>query len=568
MQGQPTNRPFPPRTPAVGLLLLAAALGIPGSAGADPQRSEPAEESAETPQAALQPAKLDAAGAIIGTITIETGGIFDLDDPDEDKALYRLANRLHINTREEVIEKQLLFEPGQAYSLHDVEETERLLRSNRYLQDARIQPVHYEDGIVDLQVTTSDVWTLMPRVSVSRSGGTTSSGFGLKETNLFGKGIEVEAMYSSNVDRDTQLFKFVDRQFRDSWYRVKAAFERNSDGGTQLLEVVKPFYSLDASSAHGFSYYDNDRVDSLYSRGEIIGQFRHESRTHEAFGGWSSGLQDGWTRRYTAGIGVDEHRFSAVDEDGLLPAEELPADRHLVYPFIGLEWVQDRFETAANLDQIERKEDRFLGTAFRARVGLAGENLGADRNALLLQAGAQTALGKPESQLLLLNSDFATRWEAAGLANMMLNVGARYYRRQSEKRLFFAGLSATLGHNLDIDNQVLLGGDTGLRGYPLRFQGGDKRVLLTLEQRLFTNWYPFHLFRVGGAVFFDAGRAWGGQDPADANSGLLKDVGFGLRIGNSRSGLGSMTHIDLAFPLDGDNSIDDVQFLISLKESF
>ena len=49
---------------------------------------------------------------------------------------------------------------------------------------------------------------------------------------------------------------------------------------------------------------------------------------------------------------------------------------------------------------------------------------------------------------------------------------------------------------------------------------------------------------------------------------MLKDVGIGLRIGNSRSGLGNIIHVDLAFPLDGDSSIKNVQFLIQTKESF
>jgi len=147
-------------------------------------------------------------------------------------------------------------------------------------------------------------------------------------------------------------------------------------------------------------------------------------------------------------------------------------------------------------------------------------------------------------------------------------VSARYYKRQSDRRLFYASLSGTFGYNLDVDNQVLLGGDNGLRGYPLRFQSGDKRALLTLEQRFFTDWYPFRLFHVGGAVFFDAGRAWGSSPVSDYDNDLLKDIGFGLRIGNSRSGLGRMTHIDLAFPLDGDHSIKSVQLLIATRKSF
>ena len=53
-----------------------------------------------------------------------------------------------------------------------------------------------------------------------------------------------------------------------------------------------------------------------------------------------------------------------------------------------------------------------------------------------------------------------------------------------------------------------------------------------------------------------------------SSQGLLKDVGFGLRLGNSRSALGNVLHLDVAFPLDGDSSIDSVQFLVETQRSF
>ena len=134
--------------------------------------------------------------------------------------------------------------------------------------------------------------------------------------------------------------------------------------------------------------------------------------------------------------------------------------------------------------------------------------------------------------------------------------------------MLFASLGATIGSDLDLDQQIWLGGDNGLRGYPIRYQNGDRRVLLTLEQRFFTDWYPFRLFRIGAAVFFDAGRAWSSNKAANESNRILRDVGFGLRIGSTRSGLGRMTHIDVAFPLDGDNTIKDVQFLIQTRKSF
>jgi outer membrane protein assembly factor BamA len=114
----------------------------------------------------------------------------------------------------------------------------------------------------------------------------------------------------------------------------------------------------------------------------------------------------------------------------------------------------------------------------------------------------------------------------------------------------------------------MLGGDNGLRGYPLRYQAGTARALLTLEQRFYTDWYPFRLFHVGAAAFFDMGRTWGTDVTGAGSLGLLKDVGVGLRLGSSRSSFGNVLHVDLAFPLDGTDDIDHVQLLVQTKRSF
>ncbi|MCI0436373.1 MAG: BamA/TamA family outer membrane protein, partial [Gemmatimonadetes bacterium] len=121
---------------------------------------------------------------------------------------------------------------------------------------------------------------------------------------------------------------------------------------------------------------------------------------------------------------------------------------------------------------------------------------------------------------------------------------------------------------LDPEEQIQLGGDSGLRGYPLRYQTGTSRGLFTLEQRLYSEWFPFRLFYVGGAVFFDAGRTWGRGAVGSESRGWLKDVGIGLRLGNARGAFGSVLHFDIAFPLDRTSDIDSVQFLVETKQSF
>jgi len=91
---------------------------------------------------------------------------------------------------------------------------------------------------------------------------------------------------------------------------------------------------------------------------------------------------------------------------------------------------------------------------------------------------------------------------------------------------------------------------------------------MTVEQRFYTQWYPARLFHVGAAVFFDIGRVWGDIPGANQKLGLLRDIGFGLRLANTRSGLGRVIHIDLAHPLDGGADISKLQLLITTEHSF
>ena len=139
-----------------------------------------------------------------------TQDIFDLSDPRENNALYRLANRLHINTKPEVIRNALLFKSGEPVSLRVIEETERLLRRNGYLYDVSIRPVAYRDGVADIEVRTRDTWSLDIGISASRAGGENTGRLALKEENLLGRGITLGFGYSSDVDRSGTTFEIGD----------------------------------------------------------------------------------------------------------------------------------------------------------------------------------------------------------------------------------------------------------------------------------------------------------------------------------------------------------------------
>ena len=552
------------------LNVTAIAAFLVTTAGAEELRAEESDE--QTPEASSAPdafaaERLEADNARIGSITIVTNNIFDLDDPLEDRPLFRLANKLHIRTRQDVIEAQLLFGEGDGYSKRQLDESERLLRAKRYLRDATISPVAYKDGAVDLEVNTYDVWTLNLGLGIFRSGGENDTSAGLQEYNLFGTGAHVGVRYETNVDRKTRSFEYRDQNFRRSHDQLSLVFEDSSDGFERGASFSRPFISLDTRRSWGVSALNGEHIDSLYDRGEIVQEFEHRRQFHKAFIGWSDGLQRRRVTRFSTGLVYESHQFSGTD-DPLLSAPVLPEDREYLYPFFAVEFVREQFVKTSNINQIQRTEDRFLGTRLQASVGYSSEKAGSSANAIHLSGVFSHGLLTLPGKTLLLRGNFGSRIEDGEAHNAQLSGEFLYHHRNSEKRLFFTKLSGVLGKNLDLDNPLYLGGDSGLRGYPLRYQGGDRKLLLTIEKRFFTNWYPFRLFHIGAAVFFDAGRTWGDNPAGGPNLGLLTDVGFGLRISNDRSGVGRMIHIDLAFPLDGEDDIDDVQLLIEAKRSF
>ena len=517
-------------------------------------------------------ATLESSGAVIAGVRLQRLNVFDPTIVEEDIPLFRFINRIHIVTRESTIEKQLLFRIGDRYDVRVLRETERQLRSNGYLIDAQIGPVAYADGKVELTVRTQDTWTLKPQFQFGRSGGTNTTGAGIEEQNFLGTGARLALNYEQNVDREIRSIQYTDLNLNAQRWLLDAEVDDNSDGYRQSLRVERPFYALDSRWATGVSLRNEARIDSVYDLGQIVEKYHTVEREATAYAGWSRGLHDGFATRWTGGITFDERQ--ATDAEGAAPAPVLPADRRLIYPWVGVEVAEDEFREMYNFNQIGRVEDVSLGWQARFQIGAAGKALGSDRDALVFEGTASKGFQLSGAQTWLWSAAASGRFEHGALADTIFSIATRYYWRQTARYTLFLGLGADHGVNLGVDKQLTLGGDNGLRGYPLRYRTGQDRWLFTTEERLFTDWYPFRLFSVGAAAFFDVGGVRGDSlvqatpPPGTPPAKVLKDVGFGLRLGNMRSALGNVIHVDVAFPLDADPSISKVQFIIQAERSF
>ena len=562
----------PSRSPRLAFSLGCLAFAIGAFAPAAAQEVAPEEKPAPPPTSSAAESKipsfaeLETAGAVVGEIRVHTDNIFDLENERENGALYRAANAIHIPTWPSVVRDKLLFRTGERVSVHAIEETERLLRTNRIFYEVRIVPVAYHDGVVDVEVTTRDTWTLQPGLSVSRSGGSNRTNVGLTDTNFLGSGVLVGVNRFSDPDRTGTQFQITDPHAFDGWTVINYSLSQLSDGENRTMSVNRPFYALDTRWAAGITTVQDTRINSLFVNGDTQAQFRHRQDTVDAFGGWSRGLVDGWVQRYSIGLNYQKHAYNT---EGDLPAPtELPPDQTLVAPYLRYQVLQDGYEQFRNLDLIQRPEYQLMGFQSTVQLGRSLTSLGSTQELWLYTLNMTDGYRTPKGEILLASLSSAGQTGYGPLDKQATGGFIKYYSRPDSRTLIFTSLSADVVRDATSSTQLLLGGDTGMRGYPRNYQSGDNRVVFNVEDRVYTDWYPLQIFRVGGAVYFDLGRAWGGPGSNTENAGWLTDVGFGLRILSARSAFGNVLHLDLAFPLNRDPNIRRVQFLVQTQATF
>ncbi len=529
--------PSSPRFPLVALIILLP-MGPLAAAG------EPIPSGEE----------LEAAGARIGTIRVNRLDIFDTNDPAENYFLYRLANRLHVLSREEVIRRELLFREGDPYRRALIEESERNLRALSVIYHVQILPEAYHDGLLDVVVFTQDTWTMRPSIRVSRAGGNTNSGFSFSERNLLGRVKLLEVSRRNDIDRSTTGLLYSDPRLFGTRLALRALYQDSSDGLSRGLSLSRPFFSLDSRWSMNVSGQHLTQTARLFQNGDTVSEFALVSDTGNASYLYSRGHQDGRVFRYGPGYGYLRNVFDG--ETCLLgPAEPgcQPPDQKFSGPLFNFERLKDRYIEVTNYNQFDRVEDFNLGNDLNLTVQMSLRSFGAERSEAIL--GLTDSFGVPlsDSTNLFYNASLSGRTGAGEVRNLVFSQSVESYSRMSPRQTLYARLAFDVGIHLDPQNQFLLGGETGLRGYPSRQFAGDRRLLLTLEHRVFAPWEIFRLVRIGFAAFVDVGDAWYGQT-GESGSDLHSDLGFGLRFGVTRSSIASVSRLDLAYSVDAEET--------------
>lgn len=505
-------------------------------------------------------------GYTIGDIVIDIQPIFNEQDPAENTALGRWANRLHRPTQAQVVRQQLLFQAGDRFAADTLAESERLIRANDFFHDAKIFPVAVCDGQVTVKVQARDLWTLIPDLDYQNKGGDSSHRIGFRDSNFWGLGKQLVAVHKADADRSGLSLTYTDPNLLGSRYRLRLQHDNNDDGDLSALRMSRPFYALSTPWSASLWATKHDREADLFFRNEEIQTFLQQQDLLSLSLGRAVGTSPSHSQRWFIGYTLDRHEFATTPTT---TNEPFPDNREYAYPWLAWQWLEHDFIEAVNINQLNRTEDLNLGWDVFLRLGRAADGVGSTDEGWVYDAYARRFFKWGDGRLFSLAATVAGIDSQAGLLNHQTTVEARYYHSLSNRHQWVAAVELTHRQRPFIDQQTLLGGDSGLRGYPSRYQSGDRRFLLTLEHRIHFNRELWRLFDTGAVVFADVGRAWFDDRDNGINGGVLKDIGIGLRLSPTRAGKDVVLHLDLAVPLDQDDpKLDDWQFNFEAKRRF
>jgi len=483
---------------------------------------------------------------IIDSIRIERMQIFGPGEMRRFPWIARLANGVHWLTRESVVRRELLLHRGDPYDPALAAETERNLRALRLFSRVSVTAESLSTGGVLLRVRTQDRHTLRIGASYSLEGGVQEWRLYYAERNFLGRALRIRTELNSASNRHRRLgtsVSYEDPRFLGR--RVYTALEYKDADDLLLRRIIlgHPFLRESQPWA-GALYFDGGWALWRFYRDGIV--LREQRIDLQNFSGWLA-VSRGTESKRSIALGYTRARDRAPEE------ARTPGDRMDLLT-LSASLTRRKFVKEINLDNLEEIEDVPLGIRALATAGInvdrrPGFADGYGRTGLRYVAGGA---GSPYTALSLDARSFLLE-RRLGFA--LLGIDGLHRRRLPWNQTLILRARGWLGKNWPPGQQLALGSDTGLRGFPQNQFTGQRLALFNIEDRsgALAHWW---IFRLGTVLFADAGACW------DENESFRRQrwhasVGAGLRLGNAKSGGSGLLRVDLPFRLD-DRSFPEI----------
>jgi hypothetical protein len=440
---------------------------------------------------------------IIRNIYIETLDPFGFSSDNEErkpeKGFEKLGNRLHIKTKKWTIKNLLLIKDNEYFDSIIVKESERILRSQRYIRSVVIKPIDIANSdSVDVSVRVLDSWSLTPNGSISSSRGN----FEVTERNILGLGHEIENNFSKRFNENQKGYagSYKINNIKNTYINASFGYENTFlDNVTKFAKIERQFISPLTRNAGGILIQKQNARDSLpsFTNGNFALQ-PFKTNRYEAWYGHAMQVFKGKSvnsrlTNVVLAVGyqqLDYQQKPSFDYD----VEGFFASENLYLASIGFntrKFIQDKY--VFNFDIVE---DIPIGKMISITGGFQTKN-----NQTRSYFGGRFAYGDLFAfGYLNTNIEIGTYINSGNNEEKVMRFEANYFTKLLEfgnwKLRQFIRSSFVIGwnRNSSIKDRIVLDSN-GFEGFSNPLLSGTKKVMISFQTQTYApgNWHGFHL---------------------------------------------------------------------------
>jgi hypothetical protein len=471
--------------------------------------------------------------------------------------LAHAAAAVHTTTRPQLIRRFLLLRRGDDCNELRRAESERILRAQPFIADARIRVVPNPDGSVDLDVETSDEVAIVAGLAAS-SHSPPLRFFRLGEANLNGEGIYLAGDWRDGTPfRNGYGGRFVDNQLFGRPYVLETMGHVTPLGSDWAVNSSHPYYTdiqriawrANVGASDDYVQFQND-INSSHALRLV--------RNYFDVGGIVRVGPPGRLSLFGASISGDDERPGTeqvlVTRDGF--ARDTSSKllgryvNHRIARINALWGVRDiGFAAVRGFDAMTATQDLPIGFQLGTMFGRSLTVLGSRDDDIFMGGDVYVgAVGKHTAVRIQMQGEGRRSNDTNAWDGILASSRAVEYLKFSSSNTstlsleFSGGWRQRIPFNLSFSDR-----EGGLRGYASSDTPGGQRFVARLEDRQYVG-QPFNLGDFGVGAFADAGRLWAGDVPYGVNTPVRASTGLSL-FGAVPAGSARMWRVDVAYAL-------------------
>lgn len=445
----------------------------------------------------------------------------------------RAGNAMHVKSRRGAIRNLLLVRENQLFDSLLVKESERLVRSQKYVRDVSFFVIAASENSdsIDIYIRELDTWSLIPTMAAN----TTKVAFSLNDRNFLGLGHDTRAGFVWNHKNGdfNSTFNYFIPNIRNTFINSTIHYGSDEFGAlTKSFAVDRPFFSPLTRWAAGVNIMQPTREEYIRTSDSVLALQRIKFNAQDLWAGYAMNVFKGHsvkrrtTNLITAGrllrirylekpIELDELQLTFADEEFYLASVGISTRNY----------VQDRY-----IFRFGEPEDIPVGKVFSLTGGYQKKN-----NIRRLYAGARIAYGYyyPWGYLSA-NFEYGSFFLASKQQQTVFSASIIYFTGLVEigkwKFRQFVKPQVIIGLNRFPHDSLTLNEGYGIDGFTSSELKGTSRYLFSIQTQSYAP-YEWIGFRFGPFINCTLGLL-SDEVTGFANSKVYAQIGLGVIIKN------------------------------------